>query len=72
MSSSKRNSDAIEQSDKAAKQAKVRAETKELQKQWRKVNLRSESFSLPAWDLLDCRPTFLFRKVSLLQIFLKL
>ena len=72
MSSSKHKSDATEGSDKAAKQVRVRAEIKELQKQWRKVNLRSESFSLPAWDLWDRRPTFLCRKVSLLQLFIKI
>ena len=35
------------------------------------VDLRKESFTLPEWDLLDRRPTFLYRKVTLLQIFLK-
>ena len=71
MSCSKRKSDAKERSDKGAKLARVRAETKELQKEWRRVDLRKESFTLPEWDLLDRRPTFLYRKVTLLQIFLK-
>ena len=71
MSCSKRKSDAKERSDKGAKLARVRAKTKELQKQWRRVDLRKESFTLPEWDLLDRRPTFLYCKVTLLQIILK-
>ena len=73
MAFSKCKSEVREQSDKSAYQARVRAEARELLKQWRKVDLIKQRIvnSLPDWDLLDRWPTFMLRRVSLLQIYLK-
>ena len=70
MGSKKRVLSDSEKAEFAANKKRKRDAEKQLSRQWRKINLDRESFSLSRSNASERFPTFTFRFASLLKIFL--